>query len=43
LELPEQALIDAGYTPEEFKATKFIRQGLHDLQQGRLQGPHWFV
>jgi len=38
-----QALIDAGYTPEEVKTVKISRQGLHDVHKGGYKGRTGFV
>jgi len=38
LDVPEQALIDAGYSPEEAKKTKSITARLFNLQQGGYKG-----
>ena len=44
LEVPQQALIDAGYTPEEAKTTKIYHgKGCSTCNKGGYKGPHGFV
>jgi len=38
LELPEQALIDAGYTAEELRPRKFITAGCTTCNKGGYKG-----